>query len=784
MLQLTQLLKDHYGIKAQKITPLPGEVDLNYLFKTEEAAYLLKISYPDGNPSAVEFETAIMNHLAQRKFPFKTPLRVGNVTPMEHGRLARLQTWVPGRTLSEVNPITRQLRGQWGTLAGHLSTALADFSHPDAPTDYRWNPSQCLEARSLRTYLTEAQGALADYFWTLFEETTLPHLGELRQSINYNDAHGDNLLVDDTGQLSGLIDFGDAMLTHTLNELAIACAYAGMNVPDPLGAMREVVAGYHAVFPLREEEFPHLFSLITGRLLLTVTAAVEKAVSEPDNAYLQVSAAPAWTLLTKLRQVSPVLAEATFRAAAAVPLPSVAFPEAFPVVDLTGKRVHPMDLGVGSRELGHYRNYEDLDIFTRHVRRILEDAGADFGVGGYGETRPVYTTDAFANEGNYGPRWRTVHLGLDVWGPAGTPVYAPYDGVVHSVAIDPAPGSYGPTILLEHEGFYTLYGHLSEDSVRGLAARTRVQKGDEIARFGAPDENGDWPPHLHFQVMRDTLGYVGDFPGVAYPEEADAWLNLCPDPSPFLGTSPSSDEFTSSDDLATRRRRVLGYGLSVSYARPLHIVRGVRQYLLDVTGRRYLDTVNNVAHVGHEHPAVVEALQRQAAVLNTNSRYLHEEVLLFAEELTATLPPELSVVHFVNSGSEANELALRMCETRAGTRNMLALEIGYHGNTGRTIDVSSYKFDGKGGQGAPPQTTLVPIPDVFRGHHRDPTTAGRDYAVYVRQAIVEAEQNGKLFGGFIAESILSCGGQIVLPEGYLREVYAAIHSPPCALTAA
>ncbi|MEO0734859.1 MAG: aminotransferase class III-fold pyridoxal phosphate-dependent enzyme, partial [Bacteroidota bacterium] len=346
------------------------------------------------------------------------------------------------------------------------------------------------------------------------------------------------------------------------------------------------------------------------------------------------------------------------------------------------------------------------------------------------------------------------------------------------VAIDPAPGSYGPTIILEHNGFFTLYGHLSEDSVRHLGARTRVRRGDEIARFGAADENGGWPPHLHFQVMRDMCGYVGDFPGVAFPEESDAWLSLCPDPQPFLypGSRASRPELSSGrealDPLLERRKGVLGYGLSVSYAKPLHILRGVGQYLLDHTGRRYLDTVNNVAHVGHEHPTVVEALQRQAAVLNTNSRYLHEEVLLFAEELTATLPPELSVVHFVNSGSEANELALRMCEAWSGTRNMLAVEVGYHGNTGRTIDVSHYKFSGQGGREAPPETTVVPLPDVFRGRHRNPDTAGSDYAHYVRKAIAA----GKAYGGFICESILSCGGQIVLPEGYLREVYAVVRA--------
>ena len=266
-----------------------------------------------------------------------------------------------------------------------------------------------------------------------------------------------------------------------------------------------------------------------------------------------------------------------------------------------------------------------------------------------------------------------------------------------------------------------------------------------------------------------------DFPGVAYPEEAEAWLQLCPDPAPLFGLGPSPRAEGPSDaDLIAHRKERLGYGLSISYAAPLHVVRGEGQYLFDRTGRRYLDTVNNVAHVGHEHPRVVEAIQRQAGVLNTNSRYLHELLPRFAEELTATLPPELSVVHFVNSGSEANELALRMCQEWASVRNMLALEWGYHGNTGRTIDVSHYKFGRQGGKGAPAHTTLLPLPDLLRGEYTNPATAGRDYAATAAAVIHRAAKTGRRFAGVIHESILSCGGQIVPPRGYLRELYRIV----------
>ncbi|MEO0734661.1 MAG: phosphotransferase, partial [Bacteroidota bacterium] len=124
-----------FGLQPTTITQLPGEVDLNYRIDTADETYILKVSRPQADPSAIAFETEVMRHLAAKELPFRTPRPIEEVQPLVKGRLARLQTWVPGRPLSQVKPITSELRRQWGTLTGHLSKALADFSHPDAPTD-------------------------------------------------------------------------------------------------------------------------------------------------------------------------------------------------------------------------------------------------------------------------------------------------------------------------------------------------------------------------------------------------------------------------------------------------------------------------------------------------------------------------------------------------------------------------------------------------------------------------------------------------------------------------
>ncbi len=224
--------------------------------------------------------------------------------------------------------------------------------------------------------------------------------------------------------------------------------------------------------------------------------------------------------------------------------------------------------------------------------------------------------------------------------------------------------------------------------------------------------------------------------------------------------------------LAERRRRI-GPSLSLSYREPLLIVKGRGQYLFDDQGRRYLDCVNNVCHVGHCHPRVVEAAARQMANLNTNTRYLHPNIVEYANRLTDTLPDPLEVCFFVNSGSEANDLALRLARTHTRSRDMIVVDHAYHGHTGDLIEISPYKFDGKGGAGAPSHTHKVPIPDRYRGKFRD--RDGDLGALYAAEVTEAAERTRELgLAGFIAESIVSCGGQVVLPDGYLRASFEGV----------
>lgn len=218
----------------------------------------------------------------------------------------------------------------------------------------------------------------------------------------------------------------------------------------------------------------------------------------------------------------------------------------------------------------------------------------------------------------------------------------------------------------------------------------------------------------------------------------------------------------NKDETLAARKRLLGGNLSLSYGNPVKIVRGEMQYLFDDEGRRYLDAYNNVAHVGHCHPRVVAAGIEQMRILNTNTRYLHDLILRYAERLTATLPDALSVCYFVNSGSEANELALRLARAHTKAQDMIVLDHAYHGNTTTLVDLSPYKHDGPGGSGAPGWVHKVLLPAEDREN--------------VRPVLEGLKQEGRDLCGLIAESMPSVAGQIVLPQGYLPQVYEVVRA--------
>jgi 4-aminobutyrate aminotransferase-like enzyme len=226
------------------------------------------------------------------------------------------------------------------------------------------------------------------------------------------------------------------------------------------------------------------------------------------------------------------------------------------------------------------------------------------------------------------------------------------------------------------------------------------------------------------------------------------------------------------NELLNERKKYIGRNLSISYKKNVKITRGALQYLYDDKGNTYIDCVNNVSHVGHCHPVVVKAMQKQIATLNTNTRYLHDSIVEYSKMLTATLPKELSVCYFTNSGSEANDLAIRISRHYTRQKDVIVLDHAYHGTSTTAIELSPYKFDGKGGFGKMPYIHKAKNPDQYRGEFRyDDADAGKKYAADVQSIIAELKKENKAPAAFICETLLGVGGQIPLPKNYLKDVY-------------
>jgi len=202
--------------------------------------------------------------------------------------------------------------------------------------------------------------------------------------------------------------------------------------------------------------------------------------------------------------------------------------------DLHGPGVYVFDYSDSNEELKE-QDFSDLQKFIDFSFEKIKENNAEVGVGGYAESRSIYKRSEVFKSGE---EYRSVHLGIDITAEAGTEIFAPLNGKVHSFQNNSSFGDYGPTIILEHnlngEVFYTLYGHLSLNSLDGLFEGKEIKKGQKIAEFGDPKVNVGWPPHLHFQLITDMLGKKGDFPGVCTPSEKEYYLNICPDPNLIL----------------------------------------------------------------------------------------------------------------------------------------------------------------------------------------------------------------------------------------------------------
>ncbi len=799
-----QALVSHWGINAD-LTALDGEFDLNLLARaTSGKGYVLKVMRPDCEAGFVDMQVSALEHLAARApdLPFPAVIKttsgastVWHTDSNGQKRLLWLLERLPGRSYAAARPKTPDLMSELGRVLGTTDRVLEKYDHPNLDRDFKWNLTQSdwisaeldvIEDTDRRTLISDILQQFANIKDDL---NALP-----RQAI-HNDVNDYNILVDGKGAepryISGLIDLGDMCNAPRICDLAIAAAYVVLDVPQPERALAAFVSGYHGANPLTPQEVDLLWPLLQMRLAVSVVVSTSVAREKPDDPYVEISQAPAWRFLEN-NAIHPAMLGARLRAACGLPVTGSAprilrflAQERGNFAEIMGQNLMHAPMGSLSVENALWpRNPLHLPISeAAHVGEEFEDNGRIW-LGYYFEPRLIYTAPGFRNGPWQASDRRTVHLAVDAFAPAGTQLYTPMDATVHVVENRDNTLDYGGMVILAHdtpEGdrFYTLFGHLEPEVCDHLKPGQKIAKGQAFCRLGDATQNGGWAPHLHFQLALSVDGIGDDWPGVGDPDENYLWAALCPNPAALMNLPDAKVAYIPTDksEILAKRRAHFGNNLRLSYADPVMLVRGWQHHLFDEWGRPYLDAYNNVPHVGHAHPRIQAVAADQLSRMNSNTRYLHPAQTEFAEKILSKLPAPFEVCFFVNSGTEANELALRLARAHTGAKGMVTPDHGYHGNTTGAIDISAYKFNAPGGVGPSDWVELVEVADDYRGSFgRDDPDRAAKFAGLVDGAIARLHDNGHGLAGFIAETFPSVGGQIIPPAGYLKSVYSKIRA--------
>ncbi len=799
----TTALRAQWGLEA-RLTRLDGEYDLNFLVEAKNGLdYVLKVMRAGCETGLVDLQIEALEYISSAApglpFPKVIADLNGDLLPEvqdETGasRLVWLLERLPGQCYAKAVPKSEELILKLGRVLGATDRALEGFTHAALErTDFKWDLMQAswIEAHMEAVSDPDRRALVADVVQGF--RAISDQLARLPKQAIHNDANDYNILVDgDFGQrqtVSGLIDLGDMCAAPRVCDLAIAGAYVVLDHPKPERALTALVRGYHAANRLSTQEIDLIWPLLRMRLAVSVVNSTLMAAENPDDPYVTISQAPAWRFLENA-SVNGGLMSARLRAACGLPVTDgadcvLAFlaEHRGGFAPMFGEDLSDASMGSLSVENSVWPQ-NPFHMPLEEAARVGEEFGNGLWLGYYNEPRLIYAEPGFRKGPWKASDRRTVHLAVDVFAPAGTALHAPLSGRVEVAENRDAHLDYGGVVILRHETpegdpFYTLYGHLDPEVCERLQPGDPVAQGAAFAQLGDASQNGGWAPHVHFQLALTTDGMESDWPGVGDPDEMFLWHKLCPNPAALLNL-PDDKVFYQPTDKTTvlqGRHDHFGGNLSLTYDDPVMLVRGWKHHLFDEWGRPYLDAYNNVPHVGHAHPRIQAVAADQLKRMNSNTRYLHPAQTAFADKILSKLPDHLQVCFFVNSGTEANELALRLARAHTGAKGIVTPDHGYHGNTNAAVAISAYKFNKPGGVGQADWVELVEVADGFRGSFKrdDPDRAAK-FAALVDPAIAALRDRGHGIAGFIAETFPSVGGQIIPPKGYLPAVYEKIRA--------
>ncbi len=781
---LRQVLADTYGLRVADLEPLGGETDQNLRATTNTGEpWLVRVSAV--SEDGLAWQNSLLAHLEATAPDLPLP-RLRRTSDGQFSVAAaaedgwpvtvRVMSWLPGRILAKILYHPPALLRELGAAAGRLSAALGTMAAPDRPRSHVWDMRTAREvvATSAPSVTDPSNAANLELAMSWYEGAA-DRLDGLPHGVVHHDLNDANVLVDfDTygvPHVSGIVDVGDALYSARVTELAIAVAYAMVRKPDPVSAAAEVVAGFHAVIPLTAEEVAVVYPLALARLCMNA-ATWSSRVLETGSEYGRARMHDTWPTLGRLVAVHPDLAEERLRLACGLdPSPTAAsLARAVALADIVPVGAWGPTAVADLRpaaDLFDDRNWADADDIAEGLDKIRDASGRSVLV--LPHLRASLLRAARREPGLHEPA--TVQLGTGLLLPAGETLRTPLPATVEQ-ADDEA-------LVLRHR--------VKEFNLRtrwsGLS--TQVCVGDELAPgriigvvSEAPDEVLGEPlgPGVWVQVVAGA-DLAARLPGFVRAGDRDAWRRVSPDPARLLGLALEPEDAENLRTVLASRQRHLASSQRNYYREPMNLVRGRDVWLYDDEGRAYLDSLNNVTHVGHAHPRVTAAAARQLRKLNTNSRFVYPQITRYTEKLVATLPAPLDVVYLVCTGSEANDLALRIARQVTGRDHVVIIDGAYHGNTGWVTGISPNRYKGPGGQGAPATTHEVTITDRYRGRFGyDDPDAGAKYAALARSVIDRISGDDRAPAAFIAESLMGSAGNIVHPPGYLEGVFAAARS--------
>lgn len=771
---------DCYGITASA-QELGSNQDRNFLLTAEDGAKsVLRIDNAVFGEAARDAQHAALDAYrdAGVRVPAVLPGLDGALTQRWNGFAVRRSEFAPGESLVDAGYLAPVVLAEFGALAAASVNALAPLGHPGLDRPQMWDmrvaheqttalaPSiadAALRGRVLRA-AAKADAALA------------PLAAGLPVQAIHGDLTDDNVMGTrgDDSRLHPhtVLDLGDLGLGWRVAELAVCASSMLHHEPERPLRVIETIAAFHRDAPLSVAEARAVWPLVVLRAALLVASGWRQLEIDGDNDYARERIAgeqaifDAATLLPLVEMTEHVLVavgidEGGFDAADLAAEAEVA-PLASLLPDLTG-RVAVIDPGVESAALDGGRWLRE-DAEEELIAEAIE-LGVAVAVMPYGAFR---LTRARVDDPEAGQNWATA---CELHFPPGprVRVAAPASGRVTQ---------RGGTARLILDLDDPDGGHDWVLEITGLDAEERRERpvgaGETVGWLAAAFE----PRRLTVGIRRDDAPeQQADGAALVAPDRVPAWSRLTADPAPVLGL-PS---FTQHDDAAAelgRRERIFAAAQERYYERPPQIERGWQHHLIDTTARTYVDMVNNVAGLGHAHPKVADAADRQLRTLATNSRFLFRDLAEYSERLLALMPEgrDLDTVLLVNSGSEAVDLAIRLAQAATGRRTVVALREAYHGWTMASDAVTTSAYDNPFALATRPDWVhIADVPNRFRGTYRGADVADA-YLADLATDLDRLREDGREVAAFLCESILGNAGGVVLPDGYLAGAYAQIRA--------